>query len=675
MMHFDENGKHVKSRDIHNSNIYGSNDQLSKYSNGDCKGICLQYKSPIARYEDNHKRCAKCEIFITLEGTKDGKGLFCKCCNIRVSGVPAKSLYKENYRNQEQNKTIQNESESFSDTHESWTDANEDYQNISDNILNEKKSTPVYDEIDESVKTFYEFKDFLENDLRPQTNYQFVMLRELLNHDKLHKGEIAESLAYFNNKDTTDIDEVKYYFGVPVYDVLVDHGFVTKHDSSEFDISLTHYSLNVKLEEMQRIRFFEYLSNQITKYNQEHNIPENIFPESNNMNNFDWRTKYPKSNVKLNIDKKIDKEPINDSYRTKFSKLFKKSPSIHSRWIWSVTPENWEILKSQNVWGSRIGKERIRKTVKLGDQVAFYVIGTNSFKGIFEFVGDWYDSPGKTWDDDLRPDGSLIHISQIQMKPIQLGSVKIHNLHEKLELFIDKSQNNRNLVLQGGNGYPSNNSRPLLEDDFIIIQTELMRNQDEPEIDVTDDIEASNYVKEHKFSSNVESEIIETKITSSDVADTKIFKFDDGEVNIQNCKVLSTDTIKKDQILTNDEIMKFFKVGNMGGIRYTKYNDIIVLLSTLSDDYDDSIDSESGLIIYTGEGKYDQELKNGNEKILNSSKIPMVFFKEVYQEPGVRKRGSLDNIYEFVGVVKYQKHYWKTEKNRKVIKFVLEIMS
>ena len=674
-MHFDENGKHVKSRDIHNSNIYGSNDQLSKYSNGDCKGICLQYKSPTARYEDNHKRCAKCEIFITLEGTKDGKGLFCKCCNIRVSGVPAKSLYKENYRNQEQNKTIQNESESFSDTHESWTDANEDYQNISDNIFNEKKSTPVYDEIDESVKTFYEFKDFLENDLRPQTNYQFVMLRELLNHDKLHKGEIAESLAYFNNKNTTDVDEVKYYFGVPVYDVLVDHGFVTKHDSSEFDISLTHYSLNVKLEEMQRIRFFEYLSNQITKYNHEHNIPENIFPESNNMDNFDWRTKYPKSNVKLNIDKKIDKEPINDSYRTKFSKLFKKSPSIHSRWIWSVTPENWEILKSQNVWGSRIGKERIGKTVKLGDQVAFYVIGTNSFKGIFEFVGDWYDSPGKTWDDDLRPDGSLIHISQIQMKPIQLGSVKIHNLHEKLELFIDKSQNNRNLVLQGGNGYPSNNSRPLLEDDFTIIQTELMRNQDEPEIDVTDDIEASNYVKEHKFSSNVESEIIETKITSSDVADTKIFKFDDGEVNIQNCKVLSTDTIKKDQILTNDEIMKFFKVGNMGGIRYTKYNDIIVLLSTHSNDYDDSIDSESGLIIYTGEGKYDQELKNGNEKILNSSKIPMVFFKEVYQEPGVRKRGALDNIYEFVGVVKYQKHYWKTEKNRKVIKFVLEIMS
>ena len=53
--------------------------------------------------------------------------------------------------------------------------------------------------------------------MRPQTNYQFVMLRELLNHDKLHKGEIAESLAYFNNKDTTDIDEVKYYFGVPVY--------------------------------------------------------------------------------------------------------------------------------------------------------------------------------------------------------------------------------------------------------------------------------------------------------------------------------------------------------------------------------------------------------------------------------------------------------------------------
>jgi len=113
----------------------------------------------------------------------------------------------------------------------------------------------------------------------------------------------------------------------------------------------------------------------------------------------------------------------------------------------------------------------------------------------------------------------------------------------------------------------------------------------------------------------------------------------------------------------------------LGGIRYTNKHNILVLFSTHSDDYSDSIDSESGLIIYTGEGKDDQELTNGNEKILKSKNNSMVFFREVYQEPGVRKRGALDNKYEFVGIVNYKKHYWKSEKNRKVIKFVLEVVS
>ena len=73
--------------------------------------------------------------------------------------------------------------------------------------------------------------------------------------------------------------------------------------------------------------------------------------------------------------------------------------------------------------------------------------------------------------------------------------------------------------------------------------------------------------------------------------------------------------------------------------------------------------------------KENQEFKNGNEKIRNSQDTPMVYFKEVYQEPGSRPRGALDNKYKFIGVVKYHKYNWATEKDRKVIKFVLEIVS
>ena len=42
-MHFDETGKYVRSRAIHNSKYNVKGDHLSKYSNGACKKLCLQY--------------------------------------------------------------------------------------------------------------------------------------------------------------------------------------------------------------------------------------------------------------------------------------------------------------------------------------------------------------------------------------------------------------------------------------------------------------------------------------------------------------------------------------------------------------------------------------------------------------------------------------------------------
>jgi len=544
------------------------------------------------------------------------------------------------------------------------------------------------------------------------------MLKELLEYGKLHKGEISESLAYFNNKNTLDINSVKYYFDVPVYDVLLNHGFVIEDEGF---LDFPYYSLNVKLEGFRKTELIDYLSNEITKYNEEHNIPENEFPNADNMGNIDW------SNFNFKSKSKVQK-------LKNFVK--KMRPASANFWIWSVTPENWEIVKSKYVWGSRIPKERIGSKVQSGDQVAFYVIGTNSFKGIFAFDGNWFDSPGKLWDDDLEPDGSLRYRSRINLKLIQLGTVTVSDLYEKMELFIGKPQNIRNLLLQAGSGYPSNSSRPLLEKDFEIIKQHLAKNPSisEPKVEETDakieneitptvlhicskcnetkvegipGTELDNKIDEsfgfrfsylvnspdskkpnticrkcsrktgQEYRSKIRNEISKQDVpnSSSDIADTRIFDFGGDVLNIKNYKILSTSTIQKDQILTNDDIISTFKVGNMGGIRYTKENDVIVLLSTYSNDYEDSIDTDSGLIIYTGEGKDDQELKNGNEKILNSQNTPMVFFKEVYQEKGARPRGALDNKYKFIGVVKYQKHYWKEEKGRQVVKFVLEIQS
>jgi len=72
---------------------------------GQCKKICLQYtaKKPTnsGRYDAGQKRCQICEIYITVEGTKDEKGIYCKCCNYRVRGKPRNRIYKEILRNRQ----------------------------------------------------------------------------------------------------------------------------------------------------------------------------------------------------------------------------------------------------------------------------------------------------------------------------------------------------------------------------------------------------------------------------------------------------------------------------------------------------------------------------------------------------------------------------------------------
>ncbi len=76
---------------------------------GQCKKICLQYaaKKPTnsGRYDAGQKRCQICEIYITVEGTQDEKGIYCKCCHYRVRGKPRNRIYKEILRNHQNSTT------------------------------------------------------------------------------------------------------------------------------------------------------------------------------------------------------------------------------------------------------------------------------------------------------------------------------------------------------------------------------------------------------------------------------------------------------------------------------------------------------------------------------------------------------------------------------------------
>ncbi len=79
--------------------------KLEKKQGGICKGICEEFKAKKPnggkRYEAGQMRCQICEIYITIEGTQDEKGIYCKCCHYRVRGKPRNRIYKELLRDKE----------------------------------------------------------------------------------------------------------------------------------------------------------------------------------------------------------------------------------------------------------------------------------------------------------------------------------------------------------------------------------------------------------------------------------------------------------------------------------------------------------------------------------------------------------------------------------------------
>ena len=674
----------------------------------------------------------------------------------------------------------------------------------------EKKSTPIYEGPDKSKKTYYELKEFLENEIRPQANYQFVMLKIVLSHDIIHKGIIAENLAIFNNKDSSDIEQVKPFLKVPVYDVLENHGFV----NSVIHYGKKNYVLNVELNEYQRMTIDSLLQTKINKWNQEHNIPT---ASENNIQGIDW---FENSNI-------LAQASINN-------------------WIWSVTPENWEKVKVNKVWGSKAPPKRIENYVHAGDHIVFYVKGTNAFKGIMEVSESWQDdSSNLRWTDEIA-NQKVIYNSFVKLNEICLGFASLDDLQDLL-VFEGKNTDQRNLVLKAvGGGFPSNNCRTIPRGDFLRIKDLLQNTIEEKLEESVEDNETEFVVKEcprchyriegltdektdklieekfgyrqmdpnnpldrktqsycrncrsilrHSIGEEITEELdditeielfgdsyvvdhnscvkspkgnlvrilipriringrrvslskmcsiirdmflgiepyevmrgieIAEKLKISDDTVTKVKKFliefdqikldnlgkailpkhdriiikqkptkrsignisedsmivfdsKDDRIEIKQFKLESNIIINKDQTLTNDELVTKFGVGNMGGIRYSSKNNIIVLCHTVAKYYQDEIREDLGLIYYSGEGQYgDQQLSGGNLRIVDSENTPMFYFTEVPQESGQKKRGALDNIYKFVGKVTYLRHAIKTENDhdgnpRKVIKFLLEL--
>jgi len=136
-------------------------------------------------------------------------------------------------------------------------------------------------------------------------------------------------------------------------------------------------------------------------------------------------------------------------------------------WVFSVTSENWEIVKGKNIWA--VSRKSICDKVKKHDTLIFYVKKTGSFKGIFRVASDWYETKEIIWTDELQ-EGRVIAPYQIKIEPFLLGDANFIRLEDQLT-FVEKKRKPQIYLM----GTPANFGKPLSESDYQIILSEMKK--------------------------------------------------------------------------------------------------------------------------------------------------------------------------------------------------------
>jgi predicted RNA-binding protein len=145
-------------------------------------------------------------------------------------------------------------------------------------------------------------------------------------------------------------------------------------------------------------------------------------------------------------------------------------------WVFSVIPENWEILRKNNIWA--VGSPRLKTLVKPKDSMVLYVKGTNEFRGVYHFSGEWYGAPAPIWSEE-REFKKILYPFQIKIEAVQLGRADIKKLVPNLKFIEKKTFPQWPLYLKGT---PANMSKPIHEADFRLIVDELEKH---PKIEET----------------------------------------------------------------------------------------------------------------------------------------------------------------------------------------------
>lgn len=98
------------------------------------------------------------------------------------------------------------------------------------------------------------------------------------------------------------------------------------------------------------------------------------------------------------------------------------------RWILSVTPKMWHVIKKKNSYATATKTETAR--IKKYDLVIFYIHNTGKFNSIYKIQSKWHD-PSKKWNTRVT--------DEIDLTLIQTGTASVRNLAPWLQ-FAKKSK-------------------------------------------------------------------------------------------------------------------------------------------------------------------------------------------------------------------------------------------
>lgn len=133
-------------------------------------------------------------------------------------------------------------------------------------------------------------------------------------------------------------------------------------------------------------------------------------------------------------------------------------------WLYSLSEENWTLLKKFKIWGIRNGKS-IKPSIN--DFLIFYVGNTDYFKGIFKIISEWYETDTNPWD---PPSYEVKYPLQCNLHEIQIGNSSYTKLKsKKLCKFINKEAGKGMSLKPQGIGKPAAYGKPISLNDFNVI--------------------------------------------------------------------------------------------------------------------------------------------------------------------------------------------------------------